>query len=271
MKTLKILSLVTAFTLALPAFSMNEVLSSVSSAFSRPAVQCGLAAAAAVGAYFLYTKQTTTEPIQKVEQCDARTCVIIFDIDDVLLENNRLAIMQAVYKHFGAVLKGVTDISLMRKLKGACSEEWKLELAQNDHKEFAQCIEEIGHSKDKIKGMQEIVEQLKAQGFELHIASNMGRDDYRHYSTKFPELFGNFDERHVYVVDYERGRERIKKPDARYFKNYEAACPTDKTQRLFIDDKLKNGRASGYMFIQCKNKNAQQVRADLARHGIYVK
>ena len=171
----------------------------------------------------------------------------VFDIDDVILRKNE-PISSILWKHKFILLKGLVNPFLLWKTislwyHGAPGEEYVTQL-ENRSPELANILKEILRNKELIPETVEIIQELKLRGYRLHIASNMGANDFAFYKEKFPEVFGLFDI--VKVVSFKQGS-TVKKPSPLYFEDFLQQCEThgeNTKTKLFIDDKKVNIEAS---------------------------
>jgi HAD superfamily hydrolase (TIGR01509 family) len=110
-----------------------------------------------------------------------------------------------------------------------------------------------------------IVHALKAQGYTLHILSNIGHTIFEDLRKKQPEIFAAFDE--FKVVTAQDGY--VGKPRPAFFQHYLAAHNPTGKQVIFIDDKPKNTKAAAHhgmhaIFFCC----AQHVQEKLNMLGL---
>lgn len=124
--------------------------------------------------------------------------------------------------------------------------------------------------------MQEILVELKAKGYPLYIASNIGKQIFIKFKEQlklsnqnFLDLFNKNDEGlEGKTIDY--GTSKSEKPSPEYYKEYLDQYDPHRTKLIiFVDDKLINippATAQGFLGIHFIN--AQQLRNDLVKLGV---
>jgi FMN phosphatase YigB (HAD superfamily) len=229
-----------------------------------------------------------TATVQAVElqlPCTPANTTFAFDIDQVLLDHNQ-PISSTLWDYRWDVAKNIVNPYLVycivclayQKATGRAY----LELLKIQAPRLAEMVEHIMLDKKPIAGMEQLVNNLRAQAYSLVIASNMGEQDFAYYKEKFRSLFGNFDFAQV-VPHTANGIPLIKKkPSLEYFQQLKTELAEHnlaKENLIFIDDKKKNVEAfeinakngtpevfKGFKGIQFKN--TLQFQADLAKLGI---
>lgn len=179
----------------------------------------------------------------KKEPISPETTIIMFDIDEVILIRNT-PIKKILWDNWFTLVKNPRlawkFLQLYRSGNAAGGDYIRL-CRQEKNEAMAKIIEKITLDKSLNPGIAEFIKQLQDEGFTLHIASNMSRDDFNFFIKKFPEVFSRF--ACVKVIDYKDKQAPAKKPDLAYFNEYLQECPSDK-KRLFFDDKKKNINAA---------------------------
>lgn len=184
--------------------------------------------------------------------------VLVFDIDDVLLERER----GITSKLAGQVLMHPSlwkEVSKIRKSSNQA--ELLIQKHKHKNKKFARLLCRAKHGKSLMKGMIALVQELKSKGYTLYILSNMSRADFEFYKKKYPELFNCFSGELVVEPDM-----LVQKPHPAYFELFRLQFPTSK-QIFFIDDKEKNCKASGFSYTHTF-KSAKKLRTALESYGI---
>lgn len=177
--------------------------------------------------------------------------IIEFDFDGTVIAKSPYA--NLIYKNlhvffYNLILRHPATFAELLTSK-ACSEEWQETFkGLNDNKEsyehrMANVIQQISQGKYIIPGMQEVLEQLHAKGFELQGMTNMGKKDLEYLQQKYPHLVNLFS--HITCVTYEKGKKIVKKPNPEYFTNFiETAKQNnmnpDNKKYLLIDDSREN-------------------------------
>lgn len=109
----------------------------------------------------------------------------------------------------------------------------------------------IANAQKTNSGVCALVNQMKQQGFELHILSNIDAAIFDELKAMYPFLFAHFDK-----VQSTQSTDEYGKPHAWIFTRYLTThVPTNK-QVIFIDNKKKNvvaARKLGIMGIHYKN------------------
>lgn len=186
-------------------------------------------------------------------------CRIVFDVDDVLLVLES-GIKPKLVRHIVIRPPLWKEVSKLRKF--SCYAEKLIRKHKNTR--FAKLLTRIKYGKVPVKGMVEILQELKDKGYTLHILSNMARADFEYYKTKYPEIFNHFDGE--FVVENSSDISAIKKPDPVYFHLYRSHYSAEK-DIFFIDDKAKNCQASGFRYTHTF-KNAKTLRLAFKAYGI---
>jgi FMN phosphatase YigB (HAD superfamily) len=111
----------------------------------------------------------------------------------------------------------------------------------------------------------EIVQDLKARGYTLHLLSNIGENLYADLESQYPNIFQLFD---ATCIGSKENR-YIGKPDPLVFYNYIVNYPGRDKMRLLIDDRARNiAFARAFNIAGIHFKSASGLRKWLTRHGI---
>lgn len=207
--------------------------------------------------------------------------IIVFDFHDVLVDYNWPEIIKTFlkspgkFKLFIALLNPKIWLDLVKlKSKDAVSEEYIVWLG-NKHKALTPYVQlgiNIANTQKTNLKMLEILKNLKQNGYELHLFSNIGLVIYNDAKVKFPEIFECFDK--VIVPSEENGY--LRKPYENAFENYLkeiGKTPESATtkQIVIIDDKIKTVKTGEkYGFIGIKFKNYEQFLQDLNNLGVNI-
>lgn len=136
------------------------------------------------------------------------------------------------------------------------------------------CIMDIGNSFVPIDGTIHIMKELKKEGYELDLASNINvlflnelqKNDKYSDIQRTLALFTNkkaVDQLAIY------SNTSICKPNILYFTAYQKEYNTDEKQVIFIDDRLKNIKAAETTgMIGIHFQNPTQLRDELVTRGI---
>lgn len=119
---------------------------------------------------------------------------------------------------------------------------------------------------DQIPGMQELVEELAGNGYELYLFTNAG---YRHRQYWFSYPIAKwFPEERI----YRSADHHMVKPEQRFFDEAIARFHLDKVECVFIDDSPSNaegGRHAGIDSIVFHN-DVVELKQKLFRRGIHL-
>ena len=111
----------------------------------------------------------------------------------------------------------------------------------------------------------EIVEELKARGYTIHLLSNIGENLYADLESQYPDVFKLFD---VISIGSKENR-YIGKPDPLVFYNYIVTHPGFDKIRILIDDRARNiAFARAFNIAGIHFKSAAGLDKWLRRHGI---
>lgn len=219
-----------------------------------------------------------TATVQAVElqiPCTPANTTFAFDIDQVLLDHNQ-PISSTLWDYRWDLAKNIVNPYLVYCV--ACLLYQKatgrayFELLKVQAPRLAEMVGHIMLDKKPIAGMEELVNNLRAQAYSLAIASNMDEQDFAYYKKEFPSLFDNFN--HVKVVPHTADGIPLikKKPSLEYFQGLKSELAEHnlaKENLIFVDDKKKNVVASiEEDFYGIHFKNVPQFQADLAKLGI---
>ncbi len=134
--------------------------------------------------------------------------------------------------------------------------------------ELAEIAIRIGCDYAPIPGIIALVQKMHAQGYTLHIASNLGLAVYETFRTLYPELFCYFSVIHIAYWD---GPRIIKKPNLVFFKSYLETYKIDPLTVLFIDDKRYNIDAAQSLGIRGIHfKTVKQLHHELKNYLIFI-
>ncbi len=125
-------------------------------------------------------------------------------------------------------------------------------------------IIEMTNAQKVIPGMEHLIQELHAQGYQLHILSNIGPRRFKQLSLEFPQIINCFDK--VQIVQPESNP--LKKPDTEFFKHYLSELVDDQ-HVIFIDDNRKNIEAAKSLGIHAiRFTSANKLRKQLDDLGV---
>jgi FMN phosphatase YigB (HAD superfamily) len=203
-------------------------------------------------------------------------CVVVFDLDQVLLDSNFLSVfwsnkrlmVDEFYKDpwfFVQVLKeAFHDVGAIEK--------YILLAQQANKKELVNFGWQLIGSKNLIPGTVKIMEQLLINGYRVFRASNMSTNEYQYLEDKFP-LFQNFVGGLTVPYVAANSIELIRKPHREYYETLTDMILVEerklhgntKTTIVFVDDIWNNVESSkvacgwvGLHFI-----SADQLQSDM--------
>ena len=119
-----------------------------------------------------------------------------------------------------------------------------------------------------IKGMHELAQSLRDQGYTLYLASNIGSESLVAQQKIYPELFSLFTDCYTPAID------GVKKPDIRYYQGLRSFIneyESNEPHIFFIDDSKKNiegARISAQGIQAFHFTNADQLQKDLQKEGL---
>jgi len=203
-----------------------------------------------------------------------------FDFHDVVVSRNINRIKNAIFNrtflykiHFNRYIPGL----LWALARAACTDtkggtgEVYVKILQDYHQpDIAQLTLDLANDVDPIEGTVTIIKELKTLGYEVNIASDIGKTVLENLKTreKYRPLLSLFD--HEQSVDYIHANGHpVQKPQLAYFNDYLQKFQDNKQYIIFIDDKEKNViGASNAGMIGIVFKNPSQLRAQLVTMGI---
>lgn len=219
-----------------------------------------------------------------------------FDIHEVLLQKNKQEQIALAYSfdHKSLFMKNLFNLPLLTQL-GALFWHWVLDISPlharkaeatseqlvvifNDAQQYelSHFVTRLANAQIVDKEMIPILKELKAQGYTLHVASNIGKTVYEELKIILQErdenIFELFDKdargNEGKVVDY--AHSQASKPSDQYFLEYIADYNPDLNKLIiFIDDKKKNIRAAiKHGMIGIHFFNAKRLKKDLQILGL---
>jgi FMN phosphatase YigB (HAD superfamily) len=221
---------------------------------------------------------TTTIKVMRAKEdspISPKNLAFVFDIDDVLLKRTG-KIGAAIWKYKKAVARGFISPSLWAHVivllsNGAPVGQYQA-LFKEKRPELVPMVDEIAHQKEPIEETVAIVKELHAAGYTLHLASNMGKEDFEYFKKQYPELFSYFKTAKVISYSANPKEKPIKKPNLVYFFqlcNELKEMGENKPTKVFIDDQLRNVTAAEETkeFLGIVYKNSSQLREELCTLG----
>lgn len=85
-----------------------------------------------------------------------------------------------------------------------------------------------------------LIKKLKENGHKIYIFSNIGEQSIAMLAKRYPDIFSLFDG----ISATSRSDNYIKKPDPKSYEKFLAEFGLEKSKVIFVDDKLKNIKAS---------------------------
>lgn len=186
-------------------------------------------------------------------------CVIVWDIHDVLVYKDHLAMTKIAaqllvqygphlvtnfvkesaaflwHAHPGPLLKTITGcVKLI--LSGGSSDQYKSVIASYNPTMWNHIVELLTAQRPDPK-MVALVQRLALRGYSQWIASNIGPDEYQMLKDRHPELFSHLTLGKI--VD-ERRYPGVKKPHQRFFQEFVQTTGLYPEEILFIDDQAAN-------------------------------
>lgn len=212
--------------------------------------------------------------------------IIAFDFHDVLVDYDWPQIIKTFLKSdkkfrlFIALLNPKIWLDLIKlKMSEAVSEQYIVWLG-NKYKSLTPYVQlgiKIANTQKVNQKMLIILKNLKQNGYELHLFSNIGLVIYNDAKNKFPEIFDCFDK----IIVPSKGNGYIRKPHKNAFENYLTQIghefnnnfiKNSLKQIIFIDDKLKNiENGEKYGMIGIKFKNYDQLLQEFHNLSINFK
>lgn len=201
--------------------------------------------------------------------------VFFFDLHDVILKpDTRKRLKISLKNPIAAVRLGAR---VMTNKNWANGEQLQIELRRKGDKKQAEVVRKLSAAYKIDKDVFKILQQLKAKGYTLCMASNIGAGnlndllDERHprNKTKHPvtlrDVFALFND--LVFVDYE-SQEVISKPDHRYFALLNDRC--GQKNIIFVDDNKKNITAADACGLHgIRFTSAEKLSRDLKTIGIF--
>lgn len=208
--------------------------------------------------------------------------IIAFDIHGVLVTYDKAGLIWPIVKNLGALrfllYKGVREhLKEVLQKKTPTPESYFLELAKvaPGIKPYFPGFFDISNTYKPILGMQELLDDLKNAGYELHIFSNIGDLCYHGWEedgiqakglkTRLTKLFEHFPDNNVVT--------NALKPEVTQYNELEEKHP-GKTI-VFIDDRQNNidatQKTANNQFKGIRFQSPEQVRDELEKLGILTK
>jgi len=198
--------------------------------------------------------------------------VILLDIHEVMLQKFIGPMLKAAayFPKKYEMIKGVSRELLaamyqLRNQKNVTGELFARVALQHNNKALAEFIIMLASIQFPIEGTVETIKELKARGFKLYIASNIGPISFAKLQETKPELFNSdiFELEFSQIANYEPGK-MVCKPDPLFFEELKAKVRqhqrslgnNKELNMLFIDDSKKNIDAavkSGLHVVHFKN------------------
>jgi FMN phosphatase YigB (HAD superfamily) len=190
-------------------------------------------------------------------QLSAENTIVCFDLHDVILKRNTAQRRKIGFKNIPLTLRlAINKFSTKKKFYNG--EQYALDLKENGLDELAGLVRQMSAAYVINRDVLAVIKDLKAKGFQIYLASNIGADHLQDLSN--PERLGSrtvskeqADIRDMLVlldklvsVDY-TAQPIIAKPNPVYFENLKEICKQkygEYTQIVFIDDNARNVQAA---------------------------
>jgi FMN phosphatase YigB (HAD superfamily) len=208
-------------------------------------------------------------------QYEQRTKVIAVDVDDVVAETSKWEKAKVFAAHwrtigylfYPAIAQKVWQHRKENPHDGA--EGW-MEWSRQNQIGLETFIRDMQDSKGKIEGTIKIIQELRANGYKVVAATNMGVNEFMRHCQPGGILHGVFEECGNTTTDYRDLPIVIKKPNPEFFtkkvkENIERCFPGAQLI-AFIDDKKKNTDAAqktGMFERVIVFKNPEQLRSEM--------
>lgn len=202
--------------------------------------------------------------------CSPETTVIVFDLNGVVVQPDMQAMISALYhnphkKHILTHLVPTAIHLAYASWHANNSFEDVIRECKKYNPIIADLLRTLSICQKPITGTIEIIKSLHAQGYELAIASNMGKETLHALQEKYPHIFKYFS----FIVTcntIDASESRIKKPDTKFFELFQKNYNPDKKSIIFIDDNRKNVQAAQKNGMHALVfKNAKALRKQLQR------
>jgi len=107
--------------------------------------------------------------------------------------------------------------------------------------QYIPLIKDMFNQQKPIKPTIKIIKELKEQGYQIDIASNIGRVFFEHLQKVYPAIFSNFNQ--IKIISG-HGASLSKKPSLNFFREYIAAFNSHGKHIVFIDNHLPSVRTA---------------------------
>jgi FMN phosphatase YigB (HAD superfamily) len=212
--------------------------------------------------------------VAMVRPCSPANTVIFFDLHDVILKRDtRKRLKLALKNPIGALKLGVRVMTNKNWRNG---EQLQIELRRKGDNKQAEVVRQLSAAYKVDTDVFKILQELKAKGYTLCMASNIGAGHlndlldkcHPRNKAKYPvtlrDVFALFDD--LVFVDYE-SQDVISKPDHRYFALLSNRC--EQKNIIFVDDNKKNVAAADACGLHAiRFSSAEKLTRDLKNLGI---
>jgi len=175
--------------------------------------------------------------------------VIAIDLHGVLFRHDYKKMVATAFKSKQklTLIRALLSPSLWKDIiklirKGAVAEEFLVGLAETHQrlKPFVQLGITIANQQRPNESLIQLLKQLKKQGYELYLFSNIGSIIFDDLRKKFPTIFNMFKS---FTVP-EKSTGYIRKPNSNAFRKYLETNNLTKKKIILIDDKNRNVQAA---------------------------
>ena len=195
---------------------------------------------------------------------------VVFDLGGVLIDWNPRYLYRKIFSD---------DNEMEYFLREICSLEWNER--QDEGRDWALAVTDLSQAhpnyreqifayherwtemiKGEFAGTVEVLKSLKAKGLPLFALSNWSEE-------KFPYALSRFDFLRQFNDILLSGRERLKKPDSRFYRLLIERHALDPSRTVFIDDLARNTEAAEKLGFQTVHfRSPDQLREALAELGL---
>ncbi len=227
--------------------------------------------------YALIIACTLTAQLGANPTYNPQNTTIFFDLHDVVLKKDSKRRIKLTITNPIRTIRFARNMVSKDGLNNG--EEYALKLKERGSKKQAALVRKFSTAYKVNADVVEIINALKAKGYTVSMASNIGRQNLDDLLN--PHLFDNgqklekrikvrtaiesFDE--LVFVDYE-GQDFVSKPNPEYFAVLRNNCGSD-THALFVDDKKENVKAAENCGLHgIRFKSAKQLKKEFQALGI---
>jgi len=201
--------------------------------------------------------------------------IIAFDIHGVIANTSKTGVCKKAVR-FQRKRAAFFGIFKPRFLKNMISSLWQhatfhnvLQVCDQYNPALSELLIDLSAEQVINQDVADIIKNLKAAGYTLHIVSNIEQRSLQILKRKFPDVFNAFDAEYI-PHNYDARAKIIRKPNPEFFNDYFAQCVPAGYNVIFIDDSARNIAS----FKSCsgmqahKFVNAEKLQSELTNHSI---